>query len=69
MCTFIARSLMNGVEAARDAPCIFVLSEFSMSRSVIGYIFLPSNPWHIERDRSNLVVESRDEIPFKRGRL
>jgi hypothetical protein len=47
----------------------FVLSEPSMSRSVIGYIFLPCHPWHVGRDRSNLIVESRDEILFKGGRL
>jgi hypothetical protein len=40
-----------------------------MSRSVIGYIFLPCHPWHVGRDRSNLIVESRDEILFKGGRL
>jgi ornithine carbamoyltransferase len=47
----------------------FVLSEFLMSRSVIGYIFLPCSPWHVGMDCSNLVVESRDEILFKEGRL
>jgi hypothetical protein len=43
----------------------FVLSEFLMSRSVIGYTFIPCKPWHVGRDRSNSVVESRGEILFK----
>jgi hypothetical protein len=25
----------------------------------------PWSPWHVERDRSNLIVDSRDEILFK----
>jgi hypothetical protein len=43
----------------------FVLSEFSMSRSVIRYTFPLCNPWHVGRDRSNLDGEYRDEIHFE----
>jgi hypothetical protein len=60
---------MNNIEVASDAPCILILSEFSISKSVIGYILLSCNPWHVRRDRSDLIDESRDEILFKGGRL
>jgi hypothetical protein len=47
----------------------FAPSEFSLQRSVSECIFNLCNLWLIRRFCSNLVVESRDEILFKGGRL
>jgi hypothetical protein len=47
----------------------FALSEFSLPRSVREYIIHLCNLCLIGRSCSNLVVESRDEIQFKGGRL
>jgi hypothetical protein len=47
----------------------FAPSEFSLPRSVSDYIFHLGNLCFIRRCCSNLVVESRDEILIKGGRL
>jgi hypothetical protein len=69
MYTSIVCFLVNCVEAVSRAPCIFSLFEISLSRSVSEYIFHPCNLALVEEVYSNLVVESRDEILFKGGRL
>jgi hypothetical protein len=47
----------------------FALSEFSLSRNISEYVFHLCNPYLVRRCCYNLVVESRDEILFKGGRL
>jgi hypothetical protein len=47
----------------------FVPSEFSRSRSVREDVFSLRNLFHDGRNRSNVVIESRDEILFKGCRL
>jgi hypothetical protein len=47
----------------------FALFEFSLPRSVSKYIFRHGNLCLVGRHCSNIIVESRDEILFKGGRL
>jgi hypothetical protein len=60
---------MNGDEVERMHLVPFVPSEFLISGSVAEMTFSLYNPCQDGRNHSSLIIESRDEILLKGGRL